>query len=141
MLQKMTMILIGQAERRLGVGLDYTRQIARTDFGLLRRYNRIFGFLDPNKKVPVQAFHAARLRGAMAADCGTCVEAEINLARAAGLDDGLIDQVLAGRGAQISPRLRQSMCHTYEPNLRRATGPPETANHPHIGRRVPRQRS
>ncbi|MBA83948.1 hypothetical protein ACSSNL_02865 [Thalassobius sp. S69A] len=105
MLQKMTMILIGQAERRLGVGLDYTRQIARTDFGLLRRYNRIFGFLDPNKKVPVQAFHAARLRGAMAADCGTCVEAEINLARAAGLDDGLIDQVLAGRGAQISPEL------------------------------------
>ncbi|WP_420568042.1 hypothetical protein [Thalassovita sp.] len=101
MFQKIASALIGRAERRLGVSLDYARQIARTDFGLLQRYNRIFGFLDPNRHVPPQAYHAARLRGALAADCGTCVQAEISLARKAGLGAELIDQILAGQGALI----------------------------------------
>lgn len=98
-------MLIGRAESRLGVSLDYVRQIAGTDFGLLRRYNRVFGFLDPNRKVPAPAYHAARLRGALAADCGTCVEAEMNLARQAGLSGALIDQILAGRGPLITEPL------------------------------------
>ncbi|MFV0475311.1 MAG: hypothetical protein ACK5MQ_14040 [Pikeienuella sp.] len=89
-------LLIRRAERRLGVGLDYVHQIARVDLGLLARYNRIFGFLDPNRKAPAAAYHAARLRGAMAADCGTCVEAEINLAKIAGLEPALIDDIISG---------------------------------------------
>jgi hypothetical protein len=87
---------IGRSEQRLGARLDYVRDIAETDMGLLMRYNRLFGFLDPNRHAPAQAYHAARLRGALAADCGTCVEIEINLARAAGIDDDTIDAVLAG---------------------------------------------
>lgn len=74
--------LIQNAERRLGVGLDYTHHIAQTSVSLLMRYNRLFGFLDPNNNVPREAYHAARIRGALAADCGTCVEAELNLAKA-----------------------------------------------------------
>lgn len=95
-LRKLTSLLIGRAEKRIGVSLDYTRQIARTDFGLLMRYNKIFGFLDPNRKVPLRAYHTARLRGAIAADCGTCVAAEINLAKAAGMKSEFLDQVISG---------------------------------------------
>ncbi|MEL6957946.1 MAG: hypothetical protein AAGL89_03210 [Pseudomonadota bacterium] len=97
MLTHIAMTLIARAERRLGVTLDYTRKIAATDIRLLLRYNKIFGFLDPNTKVPPLAYHTARLRGALAADCGTCVEAEINLARGAGLTSDQIDAVLAAR--------------------------------------------
>lgn len=88
--------LIRRAEARLGVSLDYVHEIVRTDLGLLMRYNRIFGFLDPNRKVPAVAYHAARLRGAVAADCGSCVEAEINLARAAGVPEADIAAFLGG---------------------------------------------
>lgn len=94
MLQSIVTSLIARAERRLGVTLDYTRKIAETDLGLLRRYNGIFRVIDPNTHVPAQAYHIARLRGALATDCGTCVAAEINLAKAAGLSAESIGQVV-----------------------------------------------
>lgn len=86
--------MIGRAERRIGVGLDYVREISDAGAGLLYRYSKLSGFLDPNTKVPADAHHIARLRGAISADCGTCVEAEINLARAAGAFSGLIAPVV-----------------------------------------------
>lgn len=94
LLKKIAAHLIQRAERRIGVRLDYAHEIAQTDLTLLSRYNRIFGFLDPNKKVPKVAYHTARLRGAIAADCGTCVEAEINLANQAGIDNATVGLVL-----------------------------------------------
>ena len=96
MLKHIAHFLIRRAERRVGVQFDYVHQIAQTDIGLLSRYNKIFGFLDPNRKVPAPAYHTARLRGAIAADCGTCVEAEINLAGNANVDPYLIDHVMSG---------------------------------------------
>ncbi len=94
MLLKISLYLISRAEKRLGITLDYTRHIAKTNFSLLMRYNRLFGFLDPNRHVPPALYHAARIIGAVSADCGTCVQAELNLARAAGMDPQTLDQIL-----------------------------------------------
>ncbi|WP_435661091.1 hypothetical protein [Leisingera caerulea] len=105
MLTAVATFFIRRAEKRIGVSLDYVRHIARTNFSLLSRYNRIFGFLDPNRHVPAAAYHAARLRGALAADCGTCVEAEINLARAGGLDEELINAILRADFQTLPPEL------------------------------------
>lgn len=101
MLRRIAAAMIRRAEARIGVEFGYIHEIAKTDLGLLSRFNRIFGFLNPNRHVPAAAYHAARLRGAIAADCGTCVEAEINLARQAGLGDTLIDPLLAGDYAAL----------------------------------------
>lgn len=101
MFLKISEYFIRRAERRMGVQFDYVHQIAKTDFGLLRRYNKLFGFLDPNTKVPAQVYHAARLRGALSADCGTCVEAEINLARNAGVRGDIIDLCLSARYSDL----------------------------------------
>lgn len=87
--------LVSRAEKRIGVGLDYAHQIARTNFGLMTRYGKIFGFLDPNRNAPVLAYHTARLRGAISADCGTCVEAEINLAKQADIGSEVVTQILS----------------------------------------------
>ena len=107
MLSRLTLGLIARAERRLGVPLDYTRRIAQTDTRLLLRYNRIFGFLDPRRHLPPEAYHAARIRGALSADCGTCVEAEINLARAAGLSGTVIASILSGTAeGDLAPVIR-----------------------------------
>ncbi|WP_235962726.1 carboxymuconolactone decarboxylase family protein [Jannaschia marina] len=100
---RIALLLIERAEVRLGVSLAYVREIAEADLGLLRRYNRIFGFLDPVNHLPADAHAAARLRGTLAADCGSCVEAEINLARRAGLKPATIDAILAGDPSLPAP--------------------------------------
>lgn len=100
-INRLISIAISKGEARIGVALDYTRKIAATDLRLLMRYNRIFGFLDPIKHVPPMAYHTARLRGALAADCGTCVQAEINLARAAGIDAKTCDAIVSGNYATL----------------------------------------
>ncbi len=94
MLKSIAQYLVNRAEKRIGVSLDYAHQIAQTDFALMLRYGKIFGFLDPNKNVPALAYHVARIRGAVAADCGTCVEAELNLAKTAGIPSKTISALL-----------------------------------------------
>ena len=94
MIKSIAKHLIKNAEKQIGVSLDYVHHIAKTDISLLTGYNKIFAFLNPNKKNPALAYHTARLRGAIAADCGTCVEAEINLAKKAKLELETIKQVL-----------------------------------------------
>lgn len=105
MLKKIAAFLVTRGEKRIGVPLDYAHKIARTDFGLMARYGKIFGFLDPNKHASTQAYHVARLRGALAADCGTCVEAEMNLARQSGMNAAMIDTVLRADYAALPDNL------------------------------------
>jgi len=94
MIVKIVKYLIGRSEARIGVKFDYVHKIDETDIGLLSRYNKIFGFLDPNRKVPPLAYHTARITGALSADCGTCVQAEINLAKNAGMENAIISKIL-----------------------------------------------
>ena len=105
MIRRILLQVISRAEVRIGVRLDYARKIAETDAGLMLRYGKIFGFLDPNRKVPAAAYHVARLRGAISADCGTCVEAEINLAKAAGVPAAIIDAALRADPAALGADL------------------------------------
>ena len=97
MLKAVFRYLLTQGEKRTGVKLDYARKIAAEDPGLFMRYGKVFAFLDPNKHVPAVAYHVARLCGALSADCGSCVEAEVNLAQNARVDSKVISTVLAQR--------------------------------------------
>ena len=81
-------------EKRIGVKLDYARKIVSVDNRLFMRYGKIFGFLDPRNNLPIDAYHASRICGALSADCGSCVEAEINLAKNSGLSDEVINHIL-----------------------------------------------
>ncbi|MEM9734851.1 MAG: hypothetical protein AAF903_15430 [Pseudomonadota bacterium] len=108
MLKTIAAKLIARNEKRLGVSLDYVHAISQTNTGLLMRYSKIFGFLDPVKHVPAEAYHIARLRAAMAADCGTCVQAEINLAEQAGMNGDTIRQVLASDYSSLTEPLAQT---------------------------------
>ena len=104
-LRKISRQLIRRAENRIGVKLDYVHEIARTDFSLLLRYNKIFSFLDPNKNATKLAYHTARLRGAIAADCGTCVEVERNLAAQSGVAEEVIAAIIMKNYDQLPPEI------------------------------------
>lgn len=115
--------MIGKSERRLGVSLGYVREILATSLPLTLRFNRIFGFLDPNTKAPKEAYHIARMRGALAADCGTCVEAERNLARQAGLAETQITACLRGDLGAFDPPLQAVIALTDAVTHQRADAP------------------
>lgn len=106
MLKKLSKVLLSRNEKRLGASLDYAHKIAESDTGLFLRYAKIFGFLDPRKHLPADAYHTARLCGALTADCGTCVEIEINLAREAGLETALIRDLIANNYEALTPELK-----------------------------------
>jgi len=95
MFKKVFNYILSQNEKRVGVKFDYTRKIISIDNQLFMRYGKIFGFLDPRKHLSADAYHAARICGALSADCGSCVEAEINLAKNSGLSDQFIGHILA----------------------------------------------
>ncbi len=108
-MQLLFLKLIERAERRLGRDLDYVREIARVSPRLLMRYNRIFSFLDPVRHVPKPAYHVARIRGALASDCGTCAEIEVNLARSAGVAPHIISACVQGDAAALGSELAAVM--------------------------------
>lgn len=101
LLRRILHYVINRSERRVGVKFEYVHHIADTSVGLLWRYTKIFRFLEPNTSVPRECYHAARLRGAIAAGCGTCVEVEINLAYTAKVDHVLVRRILLSDYASL----------------------------------------
>ena len=97
--------ILSRGERKVGVPLNYAREILSVNFGLFSRYGKIFSFLDPVKHVPQEVYHAARLAGAVSADCGSCVKAEVNLARSAGLEDAAIGLILRRKTDQLDQNI------------------------------------
>jgi len=87
--------ILSKNEKRIGVKFEYARKIISVDNQLFLRYGKIFGFLDPRKNLPIDAYHSSRICGALSADCGSCVEAEINLAKNSGLSGEFINHILA----------------------------------------------
>jgi len=95
MFKKIMNHILSKNEKRIGVKLDYARKIVSVDNRLFMRYGKVFSFLDPRKHLSIDAYHASRICGALSADCGSCVEAEINLAKNSGLSDDFINHILA----------------------------------------------
>lgn len=77
-------------ERKLGVTLDYLREIAANAPAAFRLLGRVSQLGQSLKPVDRHATHMAALGAAMHDDCGTCVQIHINLAR----QDGLPEDVL-----------------------------------------------
>ncbi|MFY0680118.1 MAG: hypothetical protein JXR13_06040 [Thalassovita sp.] len=125
-LNRIAHAMIAKAERRVGVTFEYAHHIADVSLTLLGRYNRLFGFLDPRKNLPTEAYHAARLRGALSADCGTCVQAEMNLAAMAGLSADWCDTILSA--TPTSPDI-QAVITLCDAVTRDRTDAPEARDH------------
>jgi len=87
---------LDSAEVKLGAPVDYLRYVAEHDPGAMVK----FGMLQPasahRKVLPPEVYHAARIAATQAADCGTCVQIEVNAARASGVPAATIRAVLSG---------------------------------------------
>lgn len=87
---------LDRVEKQLGAPVDYLRYVADHDpAGMMK-----FGMLQPasshRKVLPPEVVHAARIAATQEADCGTCVQIEVNAARASGVAPEAIRAVLSG---------------------------------------------
>lgn len=81
-------------ERKLGASLDYARDILRTSLPAFLKFAMFMPLSRHREALPRAAYHVARIVATRDEDCGTCVQIEVNLARADGLPVDVIEAVL-----------------------------------------------
>lgn len=100
------MIRIG--EKKLGVTLDYLRDVAAHAPRMFRLLGRISALGQGIRPSQLHATHLAGLGAAMHDDCGTCVQIHINLARADGVAEDVLRRAVAGQAETLPAPLADS---------------------------------
>jgi alkylhydroperoxidase family enzyme len=88
---------LNAAEKDLGASVDYLRHILGVSLRAFLKFVKIMPLAGYRRKLPADAYHAARIVATRHEDCGTCVQIEVNLARKAKVAPALLQSVVAGR--------------------------------------------
>ena len=96
MLTRLIESRISAEERCLGEKLDYLKYMVRTSRPAFFKYIRILPMANYRRVLTVEAYHIAAIMASMAEGCGNCVQIEINMARAAGVNEATLQAVAAG---------------------------------------------
>ncbi|MGH7161902.1 MAG: hypothetical protein ACREID_00345 [Planctomycetota bacterium] len=107
-------------ERKLGASLDYARHILRTSLRAFLRFTKAIGLSSYRRRLPVEPWAVARIVATRDADCGTCVQIEVNLAKRAGVPAGVLAAAVQGRPDDLEPELRSA--YRFAAAVARATG-------------------
>jgi len=100
--------MIRLGEKKLGVSLDYMREIAANAPSAFRLLGRVGQLGQSLKPVERHAAHLAGLGAAMHDDCGTCVQIHINLARADGVAEDVLRRAVMGEAGTLPAQLADS---------------------------------
>jgi len=103
---RMSEAMIRYGEKKLGVSLDYMREIAAhapAAFRLLGRVSQLGQSIKPG-----DAAHLAGLGAAMHDDCGTCVQIHINLARHHGVAEDVLRLAVLGEAGTLPSPLAEA---------------------------------
>jgi len=98
---------LNKTEEELGVPVDYIRHIGRHSVSALIKFSKLQGLIDYRRKLPKEAHFVCRLVAAKSADCGSCVQIEVNLSRKAGISTELIKTVVEEKYNQLSSDLQK----------------------------------
>ena len=85
MLRKFILSRIEKEERRLGASLDYLRHILRVSLPAFFKFVKLMPMATHRKVLSIDAYHVARIVATKHEDCGSCVQIQINLAKADGV--------------------------------------------------------
>ena len=106
MLTRLIESRISAQERWLGEKLDYLKYMVRTSRPAFFKYIRILPMANYRRVLTVEAYHIAAILASMAEGCGNCVQIEINMARAAGVDEAILQAIVAGCPQDLDNTLR-----------------------------------
>ncbi|MDQ3800789.1 MAG: hypothetical protein M3384_15180 [Acidobacteriota bacterium] len=94
------------AEKNLGESVEYLRHIARTSLGAFFKFALFTPLSQHRRKLPVNAYHLARLVATRHEDCGTCVQIVVNVARRERVPVEILRAVVDSRPEDLPPDLR-----------------------------------
>ncbi len=94
MIRRMILSRLAREEHRLGESVEYVRYILHVSLRAFFRFAKIFSIAEYRDRLPADAYHVARIVAARDEDCGTCVQIEINLAKASGVPSALLQAVI-----------------------------------------------
>lgn len=87
--------------KRYNYDVSYINAMAQRDLTMTLKYGFASGFFTHRKLIPKNAFWAARLTATKLADCGSCLELVVAMARERGVDSAELVAVL--RGDPVDP--------------------------------------
>lgn len=120
MLKSLIRRKLDKEELRLGASMDYLRHMLDVSFGAFWRFLKILPLANYRKSLPADAYHVARLVAVQDADCGTCVQIEVNLAKQNGVPEEIIRATLDGNFDELSQGLVD--VHRFTKGVVMATG-------------------
>jgi hypothetical protein len=91
---------IDKLERTWGYDASYMRLVLRASPASFLKFGVVAGLVD-RKAAPAQALAAAGIVGTLAEDCGPCTQISVDMARAGGVDAGVLRAILAGDEAAM----------------------------------------
>jgi alkylhydroperoxidase family enzyme len=94
MLRRVIKWRIDASAKELSASMDYIKEILRTSLPAFRRFILIFPISNYRGKLPADAYHTARIVASRDEDCGTCVQAEVNLAIKAGVGRDVLQAII-----------------------------------------------
>jgi alkylhydroperoxidase family enzyme len=97
---------IRSAEKKLGEPLDYLREMFARSPGAFWQFAKVAKASGYRNKLPVGAFHVARLVAVRIQDCGPCVQTVVNLAKEDGVEPAILKSALAGDFDALPESLR-----------------------------------
>lgn len=99
MLKRSILAGLGRAEKRLGLpgSMDYMREVVRGSTPLFLKFSLFLPLAAHRRRLPRDAYHAARITASRHQDCGTCVEVEVAEGLLGGVGAGLLQAVADGR--------------------------------------------
>ena len=100
--------MIRYGEKKLGVSLDYMREVAAHAPAAFRLLGRVSQLGQSQAPADRHAAHLAGLGAAMHDDCGTCVQIHINLARQDGVGEDVLRRAVMGEAGTLPTPLAES---------------------------------
>lgn len=118
MLKRSILAGLGRAETRLGLpgSMDYVREVVRGSTSLFLKFSLFLPLAAHRRRLPRDAYHAARIVASRHQDCGTCVEVEVAEGLLRGVEAGLLQAVADGRleglddGTALAARFARAVC-------------------------------
>jgi len=97
--------LLNAEEKKLGESVDYLRHVVDVSPAAFLRFASILPLANSSKALPKDAWFTAQVVAVQHADCGTCVQITVNLARQAGVSPSLLRAIADGNVDELPPEL------------------------------------
>ena len=90
-------------QRQFDYDMSYAPDILGADLGAFWRFSRIFGLASYRKDAPADAWYAAKIAAALAADCGPCTQLVVTMAEREGVTPANLRAILANDEQAMTP--------------------------------------